>query len=796
MRRTHRRTMDGFGTPPFGFPQADQLPPPGANPYLMGPTPYVPGQNGFIYPGLPPMPHPSQQFGVQPPFIAPLMGPPPLAVPPPSPMGFPIAGGQVPMVTAGYPPGVIPQPGIRPHVEPMYQSIPDSQRGHKRRRKRRDSHSSESSSEGVVPGPRHGNANPIPQPPRTIPVPVIPPNRPVIVDSPPATRIGLDAPPPIPPKPPPNPLPAPPKAVIENAQKSAALAAAAEDVKRAKERTERARDKAIARLEADTWAAAGVPVGVTEDGEPHVPLIPGATAPAILSNVERGRKNEEEGEQHKPLGGLTSLLKRMSTRRGPEGPPPPVAPKPAKRVSTQPTQRPSMPTYNSSNVPRDEGVFPRGAGLRLSASMSHLPLATELGQVANEDRFVYPHTPGIQTPMQYDPQTQEYFDPSNGLWWNPNTRKYYNRRAATLTAQPPKRGTGKEKEGGGLLSMIKRWTTNTAPDHQPKPITAQLVLPAQPGAAAGLKGVKAVGSVPPIRKSMMQQQIAIYPDHQQALNGRRRANSAVGSKRGTLPWGFPPGTAGAIPSQSGVMPNDAVHPWPPGMTPAGVAAASAGVSRVPSANVYFSRKTELYGGFRLDSAHPVNWGGVEAPTALHWFESGRFENVGTGLGAAGMETGWTMPSTLGLRFDGDFGKTSRFFKALGKGGDEGSKKARMEYIRARTEESEHILRLRTARDIQVASTRSQLEGHERRDWLRVWQTKLEEILYLKFRQHPDLRDLLVRTGTAQIIFNNEDSILGDGGTVNGNSGNGQNELGKALVRVRYTIMQQLAEEVE
>jgi predicted NAD-dependent protein-ADP-ribosyltransferase YbiA (DUF1768 family) len=725
------------------------------------------------------------------------------------PPGYPPPGMPQPR---GMPPGMMmPQPGVRPSLsDPVYQQIPDGQRRQRGRRRRRDddSESSASSSEGVVPGPRHGgNANPLPQPPRALPVPAVSPHGSILVDSPPATGFVNDAPP-IPPKPPPNPLPAPPKAVIEDAQKNAALLAAAEDVKRAKERTERARDRAIAQLEADTWAAAGVPVGVTEDGDPHVPLIPGKTAPAAYSNLgkkqRRGSNDEDDGQHHNPLGGLTSLLKRMSTRHKTDSAPPHIAPKPAKRARASETysaRPPMMPMHNSGDIPHDEGVFPRGAGLGRSLSVSHLPFTTEIGPVVNGKQFVYPHTPGIQTPMQYDPHTKEYFDPSNGLWWNPNTKKYYNRRAPTVATMPPK-GAGKEKEGGGgLRSMIKRWTTNTAPDHQPKPITAQLVLPTQPGATSGLKGVKALGTVPPIRKSMQQQRITIYPDHSQALrDGRRRTNSAVESRRGTMPWGFPPGTATTAPGdQPGVMPNGGPHGWPPGVTPAAMAAATAGVSQVPPANVYFSRKTDVYGGFRLDSAHVVSWGGVDGATALHWFEGGRFENIGTGLGAQGMGSGWTFTSTMGLRAGGGGGggggKSSRFLKVLGRG-DEGAKKSRLEYARARTEESEHIMRLRTSREIQIASSNAQLEGNERRDWQQMWRTKLEEILYLKFQQHPDLQDLLVRTGNAQIIFNHDDSILGDGGNVNGNSGNGENELGKALMRVRYTITRQLLEEQE
>ena len=57
---------------------------------------------------------------------------------------------------------------------------------------------------------------------------------------------------------------------------------------------------------------------------------------------------------------------------------------------------------------------------------------------------------------------------------------------------------------------------------------------------------------------------------------------------------------------------------------------------------------------------------------------------------------------------------------------------------------------------------------------------MEEALYLKFRQHPELRSLLMGTGNAELVYaETKDSFWGEG-----RSGEGKNELGKALVRVR------------
>lgn len=57
------------------------------------------------------------------------------------------------------------------------------------------------------------------------------------------------------------------------------------------------------------------------------------------------------------------------------------------------------------------------------------------------------------------------------------------------------------------------------------------------------------------------------------------------------------------------------------------------------------------------------------------------------------------------------------------------------------------------------------------------------MLYLKFKQHPDLRSLLMNTGLADIIYSDTgDSYWGEGPL-----GQGTNELGKAIMRVRERL---------
>jgi len=59
---------------------------------------------------------------------------------------------------------------------------------------------------------------------------------------------------------------------------------------------------------------------------------------------------------------------------------------------------------------------------------------------------------------------------------------------------------------------------------------------------------------------------------------------------------------------------------------------------------------------------------------------------------------------------------------------------------------------------------------------------MDDVLYLKFRQHGDLRGLLLNTYPAKLIYvESGDQFWGDG------AGIGMNELGKSLMRVRERL---------
>lgn len=61
---------------------------------------------------------------------------------------------------------------------------------------------------------------------------------------------------------------------------------------------------------------------------------------------------------------------------------------------------------------------------------------------------------------------------------------------------------------------------------------------------------------------------------------------------------------------------------------------------------------------------------------------------------------------------------------------------------------------------------------------------MDEVLYTKFVQHPDLRKLLLSTGVSELCYSDRhDSFWGDGPL-----GRGANELGRALERVRERLI--------
>ncbi|KAI9462054.1 DUF1768-domain-containing protein [Russula earlei] len=83
---------------------------------------------------------------------------------------------------------------------------------------------------------------------------------------------------------------------------------------------------------------------------------------------------------------------------------------------------------------------------------------------------------------------------------------------------------------------------------------------------------------------------------------------------------------------------------------------------------------------------------------------------------------------------------------------------------------------------QVTAISAEMAENTRRDWGNVALGTMDDVLYLKFRQHGDLRTLLLNTFPSELVYvESGDPFWGDG------AGVGMNELGKSLMRVRERL---------
>ncbi|KAF9534662.1 hypothetical protein CPB83DRAFT_842706 [Crepidotus variabilis] len=73
--------------------------------------------------------------------------------------------------------------------------------------------------------------------------------------------------------------------------------------------------------------------------------------------------------------------------------------------------------------------------------------------------------------------------------------------------------------------------------------------------------------------------------------------------------------------------------------------------------------------------------------------------------------------------------------------------------------------------------------HQRPDWGQVFLDMMKQVLYQKFKQHPDLRTMLLSTGSARLIYVDADDTYWGSGL----DGGGQNQLGQVLVDIRQRL---------
>ena len=95
----------------------------------------------------------------------------------------------------------------------------------------------------------------------------------------------------------------------------------------------------------------------------------------------------------------------------------------------------------------------------------------------------------------------------------------------------------------------------------------------------------------------------------------------------------------------------------------------------------------------------------------------------------------------------------------------------------------------------LSPARSRNRGRQvplRADWEKVRLTVMEKIVMAKFSQHPDLASRLLRTGESLLVEGND----GDDGYwgVDRKTGEGDNHLGKILMRVRKRMREEMKEE--
>jgi len=102
--------------------------------------------------------------------------------------------------------------------------------------------------------------------------------------------------------------------------------------------------------------------------------------------------------------------------------------------------------------------------------------------------------------------------------------------------------------------------------------------------------------------------------------------------------------------------------------------------------------------------------------------------------------------------------------------------------------AEHIRRC-CPRPRDAFSEARRFQPEVRADWVKVNIQKMDETLWYKFNQHPDLRAELLATEDAELVEDSDkDSFWGVGA-----DRKGRNELGKALERLRERLRRELTD---
>ncbi|KAE9399603.1 DUF1768-domain-containing protein [Gymnopus androsaceus JB14] len=154
------------------------------------------------------------------------------------------------------------------------------------------------------------------------------------------------------------------------------------------------------------------------------------------------------------------------------------------------------------------------------------------------------------------------------------------------------------------------------------------------------------------------------------------------------------------------------------------------LAATPRHRILFYRRAKPHYGFTNFSAHPVWYNGKRYPTSEHLFQSFKFQGNRPDLAE--------LIRTCGERPSAAFNAARKY------------------------------------------------QPQVRSDWFKVNVEKMDETIYHKFTQHKDLKKELLDTGDAELVEVSEDSDKDSFWGI-GPDGQGRNELGKALERLRTRL---------
>lgn len=541
-----------------------------------------------------------------------------------------------------------------------------------------------------------------------------------------------------------NPIPAPPRDIAKDRARE--LHEAEQAVNAAKKVREATHAQAVAMAESEAFRRAGIQVAPIPNTSAvalssQASILPGVqySAPFASSSSHLGhgqpmhdpsvpmRHNSQPVFTYGNIGnskrskGLSALFKRKSA------PPKPllkdVFPQPrAIAPSTwnsyslvpPPVQDPSKPLILLAGVPPPDGYQP-----------------VAFGPVQPPQQVPAPNIPNIpmppettDVPVDADPVIPNLHKSGSGSRHPNHTRKPTLLDAAGINptiadpvqylpagANVPMANVAHSTETGGivggqhipwpgdfewaerpkkrsLLDHIKDWTNGTELSSHPDPITSKAVF-------------HNVGTHPPVmdlmkrKRSQSKERLDLLGGYDEPVDHRQASYDQLTGER--------PSTSFATAGGGG----------------------SGGRSKLKA--VYFSERRghELY-PFCLGSEHAISWGGVTGATALHWYESGKFENARYGLGTDGMENGarpseWVKnkAATRGL-----------MRSLLGNAEKERTRKEAIELTRAATNESRDLLAALDIDTLTSLSNQFKSQGKERSDWDLVWKPKVRSIQLL------------------------------------------------------------------